>query len=48
MADNPGYQMGANGFIRRRSAPDARGYYQPLERTVAGGQALTWWVDYDF
>lgn len=36
MPDNPGYELGANGFIRRRAWPSQQGFYQALDH---GAQA---------
>lgn len=34
MAENPGYAVAESGFIARRSWPDQKGYYQPLEHAA--------------
>lgn len=31
MAENPGYTLAESGYIARRSWPDQKGYYQPLD-----------------
>ncbi len=35
MPDNPGYMMGANGFIRRRGKPEKGGHFQALPHSAS-------------